>query len=91
LTVGKLFEKILLARVLREISMRGLMSDEKFGFRPRHSTTLQLARLVERVNRNFDERQLTDAEFLDVAKAFDAVWAKGLHYKLTVLNFYLTW
>jgi hypothetical protein len=45
-TVGKLFEKILLARVLREVSERGLLHDEQFGFRPRHSTTLPLARLV---------------------------------------------
>jgi hypothetical protein len=46
-TVGKLFEKILLTRVLREVSEGGLLRDEQFGFRPRHSTTLQLARLVE--------------------------------------------
>jgi hypothetical protein len=52
-----------------------------------HSTTIQLARLVERVNRNFDERRLTGAIFLDVAKAFDTVWIKGLLYKITVLNF----
>jgi hypothetical protein len=64
-----------------------LLRDEQFGFRPRHSTTLQLADLVERVNRNFDERRLTGAVFLDVAKAFDTVWVKGLLYKLTVLNF----
>jgi hypothetical protein len=57
-TVGKLFEKILLTMVLRELNERGLLRDEQFGFRPKHSTTLQLARLVERVNRNFDERRL---------------------------------
>jgi hypothetical protein len=56
-SAGKHFEKILLARVLREISERGLLYVEQFGFRPRHSTTLQLTRLVEKVNRNFDERR----------------------------------
>jgi hypothetical protein len=76
-TVGKLFEKILLATVLREVSESGLLRDEQFGFRPRHSTTLHLARLVERVNRNCDERRLTGSVFLDVAKAFDTVWVKG--------------
>jgi hypothetical protein len=86
-TVGKLFERILLARVLREVSERGMLRDEQFGFRPRHSTTLQLARLVKRVNRSFDERWLTGAVFLDMAKAFDTVWVKGLLYKLAVLNF----
>jgi hypothetical protein len=68
-------------------NQRGFLRDEQFGFRPRHNTTLQLSRLVERVNRNFDERRLTCAVFLDVAKAFDTVWVKGLLYKLTVLNF----
>jgi hypothetical protein len=48
---------------------------------------LQLGRLVERVNRNFDERRMTGAVFLDVAKAFDTIWVKGLHYKLTILYF----
>jgi len=46
-TIGKLFEKILLARILHKVSERGLMRDEQFGFRPRHSTSLQLTRLVE--------------------------------------------
>jgi hypothetical protein len=60
-TVGRLFEKILLFRVLREVNERGLVRDEQFGFRPRCSTALQLARLVERVNRNSDKRKLTGA------------------------------
>jgi hypothetical protein len=62
-TVGKLFEQMLLDTVPREVSKRGLLRNEQFGFRPRHSTTLQLARLVERVNRNFDERRLTGGGF----------------------------
>ena len=63
------------------------MWDELFGFRTRHSTSLQLARLVERITRNFGEKRLTGAVFLDVAKAFDTVWIDGLLYKLTLLNF----
>ena len=68
-TIGKIFEKILLARILHEVSVRGLMRDEQFGFRPRHSTSLQLAYLVERITRNFGEKRLTGAVFLDVAKS----------------------
>jgi hypothetical protein len=86
-TIGKPFEKILLSRVLKEVNERGLLRDEQFGFRSRLSTTLQLAHLVERVNRNLDERRLTGAVFLDVANAFDTVWIEVLLYKLTVLNF----
>jgi hypothetical protein len=90
-TIGKLFEKTLLSRVLKEVNEHRLLRDEQFGLRPRLSKTLQLARLVETVNRNLDERRLTGAVFLDVAKAFDNVWVNGLLYKLTVLKFPSTW
>ena len=76
-SIGKLFENILLARILHKLSERGLMRDEQFGFRLRHSTSLQLARLVERITRNFGEKRLTGAVFFDEAKAFDSVWIDG--------------
>ena len=76
--IGKLFENILLARILHEVSVRGLIRDKQFGFTPRHSTSLQLARFVEILKRNFGEKRLTGAVFLDVDKAFDAVWIDGL-------------
>jgi len=56
-TIGKLCEKILLARILHVVSERRLMRGKQFGFRPRHSTSLlQLARLVERITRNFGKK-----------------------------------
>ena len=39
------------------------------------------------MNRNFGDKRLTGAVFLDVAKAFDTVWVDGLLFKLTALNF----
>ena len=63
------------------------MRDEQLGFRPRHSMSMQLARLIERITRNFGEKSLTGAVFLDVTKAFNTVWIDGLLYKLTLLNF----
>jgi hypothetical protein len=39
------------------------------------------------VTRNFGEKRLTGAIFLDVAKAFDTVWVDGLLSKLTTQNF----
>jgi hypothetical protein len=56
------------------------MQNEHFGFKPRHRTSLQLARLVERITRNFGEKRLTGAVFLKIAKAFDTVWIDGLLY-----------
>jgi hypothetical protein len=64
-----------------------MLRDEHYGFSSRHSSSLQLARFVERISRTCDEKKLTGAVFLDVAKAFDTVWIDGLLYKLTLLNF----
>jgi len=83
----KLFENILLTRILHEVNVRGLLRNEQFGFLPEHSTSLLQGRLVERITRDFGEKRLTGAVFLDVAKAFDSVWIDGLLYKLTLLNF----
>ena len=50
-TIGKLFEKILLTGILHVVNERGMMRNEQFVFRPRHSTPLQLASLVERITK----------------------------------------
>ena len=85
-SIGKLFEKILLARILHEVSERGLIREEQFGFRPRHSTSFQLARLVERITRNLGENRITGAVFLGMAKSFNTILIDGLLYKLTLLK-----
>lgn len=43
--------------------------------------------LLERFDRNFDERRMTGAVFLYVAKAFDTVLITGLFYRLTIPHF----
>jgi len=48
---------------------------------------LQLARLVERITRNFGEKRHAGVLFLDLDKAFDSFWIDGLLYKLTLRNF----
>jgi hypothetical protein len=78
-------EKIVVSRILCKMSGLGLLRDEQFGFGPKHSNALQLARLVESVQELW-QKITTAAVFLDVAKAFDTVWVDAL-YKLTVLNF----
>jgi len=63
------------------------MCDEQVGFTPRHCTPLQLARLFKRITMNFGVKTLTDAIFLDVAKAFDNVCFDELLCKLSLLKF----
>ena len=72
---------------MAEINYRGILRNEQLGSKPGFSTTLQLAQLVKRVKRKFDEKWLTGAVFLGVAKAFVNLWIESLLFKLTILEF----
>ncbi|GBP13012.1 RNA-directed DNA polymerase from mobile element jockey [Eumeta japonica] len=69
--LGKLFEKILKTRLSDHLLGKGLIIDEQFGFRPAHSCSQQILRLVEYVSEGFKTKHNTVAVFFDVAKAFD--------------------
>jgi hypothetical protein len=71
-------KKILLARILIDVTKHGLMRDKQFQFQPKHSMSLSLVRLTEKITRNSGEKRLTSVVFLDVAKAFDIVWIDDL-------------
>jgi hypothetical protein len=67
-TTGKLFEKILLKIVQRHIDERDLLDASQFGFRARHSTTLQYMRFTNHVTLNFNYNMSTASVFLDIEK-----------------------
>ena len=81
-TLGKLFERIVHARLQEEVDELGVVPETQFGFRPRHSTTHQALRVVEHVTERFNHKEATGAVFLDISKAFDSVWHRGLLHKM---------
>ncbi|PNF22596.1 hypothetical protein B7P43_G12673 [Cryptotermes secundus] len=86
-TTGKLFEKVILKFLRKHIEERDLLNASQFGFRARHSTTLQCMRLADHVTLNFNNKMSTAAVFLDIEKAFDTTWHSGLLFKLSKLEF----
>jgi len=83
-SLAKVYEKVILSRL--ETAIAGILPDEQFGFRAAHSTTHQTLRVAELVTAGFNRRQYTGALLLDVSKAFDTVWHRGLLYKLIQSN-----
>jgi hypothetical protein len=61
---GKLFDKDIVKMVQRHIEERCLLNASHFGFRARHSTTLQFMRLTEHVTLNLNNNLSTAAVFL---------------------------
>ncbi|GBP88902.1 RNA-directed DNA polymerase from mobile element jockey [Eumeta japonica] len=77
--IAKLFERIVLRRLHSHLTPRR----EQFGFRNRHSITLQLARVLLDIATEPNGGRRTVGIFLVIEKAFDRVWHSGLLYKLT--------
>jgi hypothetical protein len=86
-TIGKLFERMLLTKILFEVGRRGVMRNEQVGFRTKHSTALQIIRFVERVSRNLRAKRLKRRCFPRWGQDLRYCVGRRLLYKLTVLNF----
>lgn len=83
----KIFEKLILIRLLRHIKENNILLNEQFGFRQEHSTNHQLLRLTEEIINGFNSKRVTAVVFLDIAQAFDKVWHEGLVFKMMRYNF----
>jgi hypothetical protein len=87
-TAGEIFENSILKIFQRHVENRDLLNASHFGFRARHSTTLQCTRrLTDHVTLNFNKNMSTTAVFLDIEKAFDITWHLGLLYERSKLPF----
>lgn len=86
-SLGKLLEKLFTAKLTKLCEEKNIIHDAQFGFRPEHSTTHQLRRVVKQIKDAKRKRKSTGAVFLDIEKAFDAVWHNGLLHKVSCMKF----
>lgn len=82
--VGKLFERLLAARLSYVVESRSLLFAGQCGFRPGLSTLDVLLRLEERIRAAQASRTICLVVHVDLASAFDKVWLDGLLYKLAL-------
>jgi hypothetical protein len=80
--LSKVFEKVVANRLITYIVDNKLVSPNQSGFLPKDSTTNQLVKIVDYILQGFDRGQDSIAIFLDISKAFDRVWHKGIITKL---------
>jgi hypothetical protein len=81
----KLMENIVAKWVESHAHQEGLLPNEHFGFRKIHSTTAQIARLTVYITHGYNNNKHTGLVMLDVEKAYDTIWVRGLLY--TLINF----
>jgi hypothetical protein len=78
--VSKVFEKLLLKRLLRMVENNRLIRNHQCSFRQRHSTIEQTHRIIQRINEALENKRCCSAAFLDISQAFDKEWHTGLLY-----------
>ena len=77
-TAGKVFERLLYDRMLEFFIENNLISKNQSGFRPVDSCINQFLSITHEIYQSFDDDLEVRAAFLDISKAFDKVWHKGL-------------
>ena len=85
-TLSKLMEKMVANRLRWWMEENGKFNRFQSGFRKQRSTIDHIMRLADDAYRGINSKQYTVAVMLDLEKAFDLVWHKGLLFKMEQLG-----
>ena len=80
--LAKILEKIISYRLRQHLETTHQLNPNQYGFRPNKSTEQIIYTSLYFLDTYHKQRRFTASASLDVAKAFDKVWHKGLIYKL---------
>lgn len=81
-TMSKVFERIVHARLYAHCTENNLLTEKNSGFKRSDSTVNQLVFIDHKIRKALENKHDACLVFLDVSKAFDKVWHRGLIHKL---------
>lgn len=84
---GKLMERCVHKHVSQYLIQHSIISEYQSGFQSGDSTVNQLTYLYNEFSKALDENKEIRVVFLDISKAFDRVWHRGLLIKLRAIGF----
>jgi hypothetical protein len=80
--LAKVLESLVNRQLIQHLEKNQLLSDTQYGFRSKRSTADLLSLATEVWLKSLDEYGESRVVSLDISKAFDRVWHKGLLHKL---------
>ena len=84
--MSKVLEIPVNKRLQKHLLQNNLLSDHQFGFLPGRSTLDLIASLSQSWSKCLDDRGEVRVVALDISRAFDRVWHRGLLAKLTAMR-----
>jgi hypothetical protein len=81
-TLAKVQERIVYKCLYRFLADNNLLTPKNSGFKEKDSAMYQLTSIVDKIYRALEDGKDINMVFLDVSKAFDKVWHRGLLHKL---------
>ena len=84
--LGKIFERYICDKLVTILSSKNYFADVQAGYQKNKSSQEHIFRLAQDIFNGFKSRKATVGVFLDVQKAFDAVWLNGLKLKIQNLS-----
>ena len=87
-TFCKVMERMIAERLMWFLETKGLLNHNQSGFRKNRSCLDQIMRLQDDINKSIHTKGHTIGIFVDLEKAFDMIWKKGLMHKLKMLGIY---
>ncbi len=82
----KILERILTAKILKNLKKASLLSDAQHGFVPRRSCLTNLIIAEELITGMTDQEEHVDVVYLDFSKAFDSVCHRLLIKKMEAMG-----
>ena len=81
-SVSKVLEKVVHKRVYHFLNTQNLLSQNHYGFRPKHNTSQAVLQFTANILNSLDNKLSAIGVFLDLSKAFDTIDHKILLQKL---------
>ena len=79
---SKVLERVVYNKLYDHCDVNNLLSPRNSGFKRNDGAVNRLLYLVDRIHKGLDDEKEIAMVFLDICKAFDKVWHKGLLFKL---------
>ena len=83
---SKILERLMYNRLLHYLQVNDLLCSNQFGFREKHSTYMALARLMDSISNELEQKRHCIGIFIDLSKAFDTLDHSILLSKLNLYS-----